>query len=172
MTRGCVQVYTGDGKGKTTAAVGLAVRGAGAGRRVFVGQFIKGRDSSEMALLRERCPEITVEQFGAGRFVQATPSPADIAAGHNGVMKLREALASRAYDIVIADEANGAVAASVIGLDDLLGLIDMRPEPVELVITGRNARPEVLDRADLVTEMRCVRHCLDAGVPARRGIDF
>jgi len=169
--RGCVQVYTGDGKGKTTAATGLAVRAAGAGLRIFIGQFIKGRDSSEMKLLRERCPEVDIEQFGEGCFIKGKPSSKDIANACNGIKRLKNALASGKYEMVIADEANGALGAGIISLPELLSLLDIRPANVELVITGRNAPPELMERADLVTEMRCIKHYFDSGVQARKGIE-
>ena len=169
---GCVQVYTGDGKGKTTAATGLAVRAVGAGLRVFIGQFIKAKDSHEMALLRERCPEVTIEQFGEGRFILGKPSPEDIEAARLGMERLTAALTGGDYDVVIADEANGALGAGVITLETLLAFVDARPEAVELVITGRNAHADLMARADLVTEMQKVKHCFDAGIPAREGIEY
>jgi cob(I)alamin adenosyltransferase len=172
MRQGCVQVYTGEGKGKTTAATGLAVRAVGAGLRVFIGQFIKGSDSAEMTLLRARCPEMTIEQFGLGRFIKGGPAPEDLRVAHAGVVRLQEVLASGTYDVVIADEANGAVGAGVITEQELLSLIEQRPDPVELVITGRDALPSVIDRADLVSEMKKVKHCYDSGVPAREGMEF
>jgi len=169
---GCVQVYTGDGKGKTTAATGLTLRAVGAGKRVFIGQFIKGKDSHEMALLRERCPEVTIEPFGLGRFIRKEPSAEDLAAAAAGVKRLEAVLKGGEFDMVIADEANGALGAGVITLETLLALVDARPPEVELVITGRNAPPELIARADLVTEMRKIKHCFDAGIPAREGIEF
>jgi len=170
--KGCLQIYTGDGKGKTTAATGLAVRSAGAGLRVFIGQFIKGKDSHEMAVLRERFPEISIEQFGEGRFIRGKPTPADIEGARVGLERLRSALSSDDYDVVIADEANGALNAGIITLAELLSLVDSRPPHVELVITGRSARPELVERAELVTEMVKVKHCFDAGIPAREGIEY
>ncbi len=168
---GCVQVYTGNGKGKTTAATGLALRAVGAGMRVFIGQFIKGRDSSEMKLLRERCPEIEIVQFGAGRFIKGKPSDEDIAQARCGIEQLKDAMTSGKYEMVIADETNGAFGAGVISISELLSLLDRRPASVELVITGRNAPPELIERADLVTEMKCVKHYFEAGIPARDGIE-
>ncbi|MBT3192600.1 MAG: cob(I)yrinic acid a,c-diamide adenosyltransferase [Verrucomicrobia bacterium] len=169
---GCVQVYTGDGKGKTTAATGLAVRAAGAGKRVFIGQFIKSEDSHEMAALRERFPEIAIEQFGAGGFIVDKPSPEDIEMARKGIDSLRAALTSGEYGVVIADEANGALGVGVIALDDVLGLLEVRSPDVELVITGRNAPAELIEQADLVTEMVKVKHGFDAGIPAREGIEY
>ena len=168
---GCVQVYTGNGKGKTTAATGLAVRAIGAGMHVFIGQFIKGRDSSEMKLLRARCPEIKIEQFGEGRFIKGKPSDEAITKAHHGIERLQNVLASGKYNMVIADEANGALAAGVISISELMSLVDMRPTNVELVITGRNAPSDLIERADLVTEMKCIKHYFNAGLFARDGIE-
>lgn len=169
---GCVQVYTGDGKGKTTSAAGLALRAIGAGMQVYIGQFIKGRDSSEMKILRERCSEVDIEQYGEGRFIKGKPSDDDIVKAHHGIEKLRKALTSGKYDMVIADEANGALGAGIISKPELLSLLDARPSGIELIITGRNAPPELIERADLVTEMKCIKHYYDAGIPARDGIEM
>lgn len=171
MKKGYVQIYTGDGKCKTTAALGLTLRAVGAGLRVYIGQFIKGRDYSEIRLLRERFPEVTVEQYGAGKFIRGTPAPDEIAAGHAGLKAIREALHSGLYDVVIADEANTAVMAGLFTEEDLLALIHHKPDTVELVLTGRGAGPDLQARADLVTEMKCVKHYYHAGVRGRRGIE-
>lgn len=172
MRTGCFQIYTGNGKGKTTASVGLSVRAVGAGMRVFIGQFIKGHDSAEMKLLRERCPEMTIEQFGFGRFVRGEPAAEDIAAAVKGIERLREVVSAGAVDLVIADEINGAVAAGLLEVEQLLALISIRPAHVELVFTGRSADARIVEQADLVTEMRKVKHCYDGGTPARDGIEF
>ena len=169
--QGFVQVYTGDGKGKTTAALGLALRAAGAGLRVYFGQFIKNADYSEIKALARFADCITVRQFGRGCFLLTEPAPEDRAAARRALEGLSEALTSGDYDLVIADEANVAVALGLIEPDDLVSLIDLRPEQVELVLTGRGAPDAVLARADLVTEMRCVRHYYDRGVLARPGIE-
>lgn len=170
--QGCVQVYTGDGKGKTSAATGLAVRAVGAGLRIFIGQFIKGKDSSEMALLRERCPEVTIEQFGHGRFIKTTPSNEDMTVAQHGIERLHEVMISGNYDVIIVDEANGAVSAKIIDVDNLISLINARPDNIELILTGRNAHKKVIECADLVTEMKSIKHYYDSGVPARKGIEF
>jgi len=169
--KGYLQIYTGDGKGKTTAALGLVLRAAGAGLRVYFGQFIKQGDFSEILALRERFSEVTVAQFGLGRFIPGKPSPEDIRAAQEGLAALRSAMLGGDYDLVVADEAGPAVKAGLIAEQDLLDLIDARPDSVELVLTGRNVPPAVLDKADLVTEMKAVRHYLDAGVKARKGIE-
>ena len=169
--QGFVQVYTGDGKGKTTAALGLALRAAGAGLRVYFGQFIKNADYSEIKALARFADCITVRQFGRGCFLLTEPAPEDRAAARRALEGLSEALTSGDYDLVIADEANVAVTLGLIEANDLVSLIDLRPEQVELVLTGRGAPEAVLARADLVTEMRCVRHYYDRGVLARQGIE-
>ena len=169
--QGFVQVYTGDGKGKTTAALGLALRAAGAGLRVYFGQFIKNADYSEIKALARFADCITVRQFGRGCFLLTEPAPEDRAAARRALDAIGLALTSGGYDLVIADEANVAVALGLIEPDDLVALIDLRPEQVELVLTGRGAPDAVLARADLVTEMRCVRHYYDRGVLARQGIE-
>ena len=169
--QGFVQVYTGDGKGKTTAALGLALRAAGAGLRIYFGQFIKNADYSEIKALARFADCITVRQFGRGCFLLTEPAPEDRAAARRALEGLSEALTSGDYDLVIADEANVAVTLGLIEANDLVSLIDRRPEQVELVLTGRGAPDAVLARADLVTEMRCVRHYYDRGVLARQGIE-
>lgn len=172
MKKGYIQVYTGDGKCKTTAALGLALRAVGAGLRVYIGQFIKKGDYSEIKVLRERFPEVTVEQYGTGRFVRGVPSANAVAMACEGLAALRMAMKSGRYDVVIADEVNGAVKAGLIVEADVLDLMADKPETVELVLTGRNAGKRVCAQADLVTEMRCHKHYYDAGVPGRRGIEL
>ena len=169
--QGFVQIYTGDGKGKTTAALGLALRAAGAGLRVYFGQFIKNGDYSELQALARFADCITIRQFGLGRFVGRKPAPEDREAAGQGLQEIRRALVSGAYDLVIGDEANVAASRGLIEEADLLALIDLRPPQVELVLTGRGAPAVVLARADLVTEMRAVRHYYDRGVAARVGIE-
>lgn len=169
---GRIHVYTGDGKGKTTAAVGLAVRACGAGLRVFFAQFLKDGSSSEIRLLRERCPEIAFAHFGTGRFVTGTPSDEEAAAAHAGLTALEAALTSSAYDVVIADEINVACRTGCLGLADVLHLLELRPAHVELVLTGRNADAEVIARADLVTEMKEISHYFSRQQAARRGIEL
>lgn len=168
--RGYVQVYTGDGKGKTTAALGLALRAAGAGLRVFIGQFAKGMKYSELNAL-ERFPEIEVRRYGRGCFIEREPEPADVEAAQAGLAEARAELASGHWDIVILDEANIATHFELISVEDLLAVIEEKPEGAELVITGRRADPRVIEAADLVTEMREVKHYYADGVPCRKGIE-
>ena len=168
--QGYVHVYTGDGKGKTTAALGLALRAAGAGLRVYIAQFAKGRTCSELTALQRFDDLITIQQFGRPTLI-TTPAPEDIAAAQTGLTHARTALTSGPYQLVILDEANIAVHFNLFSVDDLLALIADKPKDVELVITGRRAHPRVIDRADLVTEMQPIKHYHDQGVPARPGID-
>jgi cob(I)alamin adenosyltransferase len=169
---GRVQIYTGDGKGKTTAALGLALRACGAGRRVYVMQFLKGRRTSEVAILRQRFPEMRVAQCGRACFVRGRPAPADRAAARRAFAKLRRETLSGRYDLVIADELVVAVALKLVAAADVLRLIEDRPPAVELVLTGRGATRSLIARADLVTDMRCVKHYFQRGVRARRGIEL
>jgi cob(I)alamin adenosyltransferase len=169
--RGYVQVYTGDGKGKTTAAIGLAIRAAGAGFKVFIAQFIKLGDYSEIKALKRLSDLITVEQFGLGRFANGKPSPEDIAAAQKGLRRIRSIMASDEYKVVILEEANVAAKYGLIRVQDLLGLIVNKPYDKELVITGRHASPRIIDNADLVTEMKPIKHYFEKGVPARIGIE-
>lgn len=170
MRKGYVQVYTGDGKGKTTAALGLALRAAGAGLKVFVAQFVKNQKCSEHRTLERLGDAITCRQYGCGLIMRG-PSEADIAAAQRGLREAAEALTGGSYDLVILDELNVAVYCGLIGVEDVLGLIVSRPAAVELVLTGRNAHPAVVEAADLVTEMRSIKHYYDKGVKARRGIE-
>lgn len=171
MKQGYVQVYTGGGKGKTTAALGLTLRAVGAGLKVYIGQFIKKGCFSEIRALRQRFPEVTLRQYGGGCFIRGKPRPEDIRRARRGLADLRRAVAGGRYDIVIADEANCAVACGALAVDDLLALIDARPAGVELVFTGCNAHPRLVRRADLVTDMRAVKHYFQRNVPARKGIE-
>ena len=171
MRRGYVQVYTGNGKGKTTAALGLAVRAAGAGLRVFIAQFIKKKKCSEHVLLDELHGRITVKQYGRGLIMGRKPSSADIRAAQEGYEEVRSVLLAREYDVVVLDEANVAVHFGLITLQELLDLIAIKPKSVELVITGRYAHEKVVEAADLVTEMREIKHYGKQGVKARRGIE-
>ncbi|MCD6359445.1 MAG: cob(I)yrinic acid a,c-diamide adenosyltransferase, partial [Armatimonadetes bacterium] len=166
------QVYTGDGKGKTTAALGLALRCAGAGGRVFIAQFVKGMHYSELDALERFADLITVRQYGRDCFITGDPTPEDIELARAGLAEAREAMLSGRYRLVILDEVNIATHFGLFAVEDLLEFIDGRPEDVELVITGRRADERVIDRADLVTDMRCVKHYYDAGVEARRGIEW
>ncbi|MCU0586102.1 MAG: cob(I)yrinic acid a,c-diamide adenosyltransferase [Desulfobacterales bacterium] len=169
--RGYVQVYTGDGKGKTTAALGLALRAAGAGFAVFILQFLKRGDYSEIDALKALSDRITVEQFGRGCLIRGAPEPEDIAEGRRGLARAREVLRAGRHAVVILDEANVAAALGLFPAQELLDLIGLKPEATELVLTGRYAASEIIAQADLVTEMKALKHYYDQGVPARTGIE-
>ncbi|MBA7700331.1 Corrinoid adenosyltransferase [subsurface metagenome] len=168
---GLVQVYTGDGKGKTTAALGVALRAAGWGYRTFVGQFVKGQDSGELhsaSLL----PLLTIEQFGGPAFVHVDRvTPEDIAMAQEGLRRIREVMTSGKYQIVVMDEICLALSLHLVSTEEVLSIIRQRPPGVELVLTGRQAPQEVLAEADLVTEMVEVKHPYQRGIRARRGIE-
>jgi cob(I)alamin adenosyltransferase len=169
--KGYVQVYTGNGKGKTTAALGLSLRAAGAGLKVYIAQFLKKGDYSEIKALKRLSGAITIEQFGLGRFVKNRPTKEEVRAARDGLEKIKKMMASGKYDIIIAEEGNVAAACGLFSAQDLIELIDARPDSVELVITGRGAAPEVMEAADLVTEMVDVKHYYQKGVAARTGIE-
>jgi cob(I)alamin adenosyltransferase len=169
--KGYVQVYTGEGKGKTTAALGLSLRAAGAGLKVFIAQFIKMGDYSETRALERFSDLITIKQYGHGRFIKGKPSLEDIEAAGKGLEKVRAVLMEAAYDVVIMEEANVAVMFGLFSADDVLDLIAIKPESVELIITGRGADPRVVEKADLVTEMKCIKHYYDQEIQARTGIE-
>lgn len=168
--KGYIQVYTGNGKGKTTASLGLAIRAAGAGFRVYIAQFLKQENYSEIKALT-KFGNITIQQFGAGEFVKGSPSEEEKYLARKGYDQLCKVLSENQHNLVIAEEANVAVKYGLFSEEELLALMDMKPETMELVITGRGARQSVIDRADLVTEMREIKHYYHQGVPARVGIE-
>ena len=168
----CVQIYTGDGKGKTSAALGLLLRAVGAGQGVFFCQFLKDGTSSECITLRERFPDVTCRYFGSGKLITGSPSPPDKAAAQAGFAELRAAVHGGAYDLVIADEINHAVKLKLIDVEAVIDLMTGKPPAVELVFTGRKVHPRIMEHADLVSEIVCRRHPFKRGLTARRGIDF
>ena len=174
MKNGLIQVYTGNGKGKTTAALGLALRAVGHGLKVLVVQFMKGNiEYGELESAKKLSPYLTIKRIGREIFVSKTnPDPIDKKLAEEGFLLAKEAVESKQYDIVILDEINLAVDYGLISLLDLLQLIDSKLEQVELILTGRNAKPEVIERADLVTEMVERKHYYEKGTPARKGIEF
>jgi cob(I)alamin adenosyltransferase len=171
MDKGYVHILTGNGKGKTTAALGLAIRAAGAGLRVYFAQFIKRGEYSEIKALRRFSDHITVRQFGLGRFTDRKPAPEDIEAARSGLEQVKQVIAGNNHDLVILDEANVTVKLGLLTVQDLINLIVNKPYEMELVMTGRYASPRVIDLADIVTEMRPIKHYYLKGVAARVGIE-
>ena len=169
--KGYLQVYTGNGKGKTTAAFGLALRAAGAGLRTYIAQFAKGRKCSEHRALARLSDAITVKQYGNHFFLHRDPDPEDIRIAQKGLEEVRKVMLSGKYDIIILDEADIATYYNLFSVEDLLELIHTRPQNIEMVITGRYADQRVIEEADLVTEMKEIKHYYKQGVMARDGIE-
>jgi cob(I)alamin adenosyltransferase len=168
---GYVQIYTGDGKGKTTAAFGLAMRAAGRGLSVLVTQFMKADPSCGEVVSAERLG-IRVEQVGLDHWVRkGKVTSADLAAAAAGFGRARDLVAGGQYDVVVLDELITAVFFELVTIADACALLAGKPAHVELVATGRRAPDEIVAAADLVTEMRPVKHYFDAGVGAREGIE-
>lgn len=169
--KGYVQVYTGDGKGKTTAAIGLAIRALGAGWRVFIAQFLKSGEYSEHKALAQFSDHLTIKTYGRNVFIKGEPEEEDRRLAQEAYQEITEIVASGGHRLVILDEANVAVHYGLITVDQILDLIDRRAEGVELLITGRYAHSRLIERADLVTEMREVKHYFDRGIKARVGVE-
>lgn len=171
--KGYIQVYTGDGKGKTTAALGLALRAAGHGMKVYIGQFLKGQTYGELLSVKKLSPLIKIEQFGRRGFIHVTRNPdeADIKRAKRGLKKCLEAMLSKKYRIIILDEINVAVDFNLLSQEDVHKFLDQKPVEVEIILTGRFAPASILKRADLVTEMKEKKHYYQKGVRARDGIE-
>ena len=167
---GYIQVYTGNGKGKTTAALGLALRAICAGKKVYIGQFIKGMAYSELTATNF-LPGLTIEQFGRDCFIRNKPTDEDIEIAGKGLERSREILLSGDYDLVILDEINVALYYQLFSEQSVLQLMDVKPPSTELVLTGRYAPDNIIQRADLVTEMQEIKHYYMKGVSARKGIE-
>lgn len=169
--QGYVQIYTGNGKGKTTAALGLALRAAGAGLNVFIGQFIKGMHYSELDSLHRYSDLITIKQFGRDCFIHNNPSEEDYQLAQKGFNEMKDVINSGKYQLVILDEISIAIIYKLIYVDDVLTLIENKPKHVEIVLTGRNVDPKLMEAANLVTEMTEIKHYFQEGVQARKGIE-
>lgn len=170
LEKGYIQVYTGNGKGKTTAALGISLRTICAGNKVFFGQFMKGQDYSE----RKACqllPGMTMEQFGGQFFLNGEPTEKDISDAKAGLEKMREVLSSGQYDLVVFDEINTTLFFKLVTVEEVMSILDLKPEKTEVILTGRYAPQEIIDRADLCTEMKEIKHYYNAGVDARVGIE-
>ena len=169
--KGYIQVYTGDGKGKTTAAFGLALRAAGAGLKVYIAQFVKGMKYSELNSLAKLSEFITIKQYGRDCFIFREPEKEDIQGAQKGLKEVKEIMCSGKYQMIILDEANIATYYNLFSVEALIDFIQAKPEEVELIITGRKADPRVIEAADLVTEMKEIKHYYQKSVQARDGIE-
>lgn len=173
MKKGYVQVYTGNGKGKTTAALGLALRAAGYGMKTYVGQFMKGQHYGELDSIKMLGGLVVIEQYGLPEFCTPSnpPNPKQCEAAQIGLKKVREVISSKKYDVVVMDEITTAIHFKLISLQGVVEIVKSKPESVELVITGRYAPDELVEIADLVTEMKEIKHYYKKGIVARDGIE-
>lgn len=171
--KGYIQVYTGNGKGKTTAALGLALRAAGHGLKTYFCQFLKGQDYGEISAVQKLSPLITIEQFGRKGFIHVTDNPdqEDIRRAQKGLRKCRQMMKSREYRIIVLDEVNVAVHFNLFSEKEIHDFLDEKPEDIEVILTGRYAPESFLKRADLVTDMKEVKHYYQKGIKARKGIE-
>ena len=173
LSDGFIQIYTGNGKGKTTAAIGQAVRAAGFGLKTYIVQFMKEFPYNELNSLKLLSNWITVEQFGGDEFVYKNEPPGkeEIEKARNGLASAKEKMLSKEYDIIILDEVCVAIYFGLLSVDDVLPLIEQKPEDVELILTGRYCPDELMGRADLITEMKEVKHYYQEGIRSRKGIE-
>ena len=167
MDKGQIQIYTGNGKGKTTAALGLSLRAVCAGKKVYFGQFIKGMEYSELKAANY-LPNFEIHQFGRNCFIFNDPAKEDILAAGKGV---GDVLKNKSYDIVVLDELNVAIYYKLFSTEEVIRILEERAENIEVIITGRYAPQELIDMADLVTEMKEIKHYYRKGIQARKGIE-
>jgi cob(I)alamin adenosyltransferase len=170
LENGYVQVYTGNGKGKTTAALGISLRAVCAGKKVCFAQFIKGMKYSELEAVKY-LPNFDIIQFGRDCFIYNNPTSEDIEVARDGLERCREILKSGFYDLVVLDEINIALFYKLFSSEEVLEMLNQKAANVEVILTGRYAPQEIIDRADLVTEMKEIKHYYSKGVPARVGIE-
>lgn len=168
---GYIHLYTGNGKGKTTAALGLALRAAGTGKSIFIAQFVKGMFYSELNALK-RLPEISLKQYGLDCFIVNKPTQNDILAARKGLDEVSEIILKDKYDILVLDEICIALHYHLFEVDEMIALLNAKPAEMEIVMTGRYAPPELFEVADLVTEMKDIKHYYHKGIEARKGIEF
>jgi|LFRM01.2.fsa_nt_gb cob(I)alamin adenosyltransferase len=175
MKKGYIQVYTGDGKGKTTAALGLGLRAVGHGFKVVMIQFMKGMHTGELEAVEKLKPYFEIRRFGETSkfvFLMSEQEKRELAADIQDELKEIFRIMEENYcHILILDEILGCIQAGLVSEQDVLEILDAKPESMELVLTGRGLTKKIAERADLITEMRAVRHYMDAGVPAREGIE-
>ncbi len=173
VSRGLVYIFTGDGKGKTSAALGVVLRALGHGMRVHITYFMKGDYPYGERAILSKLPNVTMASFGSREFINpANIKPEEIEQTKLALATAREAIFSGNYDLVVLDEVNIAVAWKLVELDEVVKLISDKPQNVELILTGRRADTKLVQLADLVTEMLKIKHPYDEGVLARKGIDY
>jgi len=172
IRQGYIHVYTGNGKGKTTAALGLSLRAAGTGKKIFFAQFVKGKSCSEIDAIHEFIPNITVKQYGLDCFIVQEPTDADIRAARKGLKEIKHILSEGIYDIVVLDEATIAVYYKLFSSQELIKILNKKKNETEVIITGRYAPHELIEIADLVTEMKEIKHYYSKGIKARKGIEY
>lgn len=171
--RGLVEVYTGNGKGKTTAAMGVALRAIGSDKKVYIIYFMKGSQSYGEQIALSKLPNCTFSRFGLDSFVDPeNVTNDDKEEAQKAFLKAQEVIYSNNYDLVILDEINIAVAWKLLDVNDVIRMISMKPEKVELILTGRYADSRLINLADLVTEMVEIKHPYTKGIQARQGIDY
>lgn len=173
LKQGFVQIYTGNGKGKSTAAIGQAVRAAGFGLKTYIVQFMKEFPYNELISLKHLSEWIAIEQFGGDEFVykKELPGEEELVKAKKGLQTAREKMLSGEYDLIILDEAIVAIYFKLIETKELVEFIKIKPENVELILTGRYCPEELVELADLVTEMKEVKHYYQKGITSRRGIE-
>lgn len=173
FTKGLVQVFTGEGKGKTTAALGAVIRALGGGLRVYIVYFMKGSYPYGERNILSKLPNVTMASFGSLEFVDpANVKPEEKEQARQALAAAREAMLSGSYDLVVLDEVNIAVAWKLVELDEVIKLISDKPQHMELILTGRYADKELVKMADLVTEMLKIKHPYNEGIKARAGIEY
>ena len=169
--KGYIHLYTGSGKGKTTAALGLALRAVGAGKKVFIAQFVKGMHYAELDALK-RFPEIALKQYGLDCFIVNKPTQNDIDAAQKGLTDVSEIIVKNKYGMVILDEICIALHYHLFEIEQVIAVLKSKPVETEIILTGRYASPELYAIADLVTEMTEIKHYFNIGIKARKGIEF
>jgi cob(I)alamin adenosyltransferase len=171
--RGLVIVITGNGKGKTTSAFGQALRAIGQGYKVFIMQFMKGRDYGEFVAAKKYLPRLTVRRSGLDSFVMRDkPAPVDIELARQGFELAKKAIASGKYNMVILDEINVAIDFNLIPLEEMIRLIKNKPPGLDLILTGRYAAKAIIKLADTVSEVKEIKHHYAAGIKDRAGIEY
>jgi cob(I)alamin adenosyltransferase len=172
LERGLIQIYTGEGKGKTTAALGLALRALGRDLKVYMLQFLKGEDTGELHAGRLFGDKFVIAQTGLKGFIRRGKiDPADAHQAKEALKTAQKIVSRGDYDLVILDEINVALYFELISVHEVVQVLEARAPHVEVVLTGRYAPPELIEMADLVTEMKNIKHYYHSGVPAREGIE-